>query len=80
MEDRIAAQNDVVTWTRFDYIIFMTDALNKLIEAAKKAKPTPEHREQQRRSFVYGNTHFENELITREMVDREAEKLAKDKE
>ena len=51
----------------------------KLLEAAKTAKPTPEHREQQRRSFVYGNTHFENELITREMVDREAEKLAKDK-
>jgi hypothetical protein len=57
----------------------MTDALKKLLEAAKTAKPTPEHWEQQRRSFVYGNTHFENELITREMVDREAEKLAKDK-
>ncbi|MEH2554758.1 hypothetical protein V1286_002287 [Bradyrhizobium algeriense] len=57
----------------------MTDDLKKLIEAAKTAKPTAEHREQQRRSFVYGNTHFENELITREMVDREAEKLAKEK-
>jgi hypothetical protein len=56
----------------------MIDALKKLIEAAKTANPTAEHREQQRRSFVYGNTHFENELITREMVDREAEKLAKD--
>jgi hypothetical protein len=56
----------------------MTDALGKLLEAAKTAKQTPEQREQQRRSFVYGNTHFENELITREMVDREAEKLAKD--
>ncbi len=56
----------------------MTDTLQKLIDAAKLAKPTPEHREEQRRSFVYGNTHFENELITREMVDREAEKLAKD--
>jgi hypothetical protein len=65
--------------TRFGYITPMTDALKKLLEAAKTAKPTPEHREQQRRSFVYGNTHFENELITREMVDREAEKLAKDK-
>ena len=63
---------------RFDYITPMTDALKKLLEAAKTAKPTPEHREQQRRSFVYGNTHFENELITREMVDREAERLAKD--
>ncbi|MBH5391812.1 MULTISPECIES: hypothetical protein [Bradyrhizobium] len=57
----------------------MTDALKKLIEAAKTANPSPEHREEQRRSFVYGNTHFENELITREMVDREAEKLAKEK-
>jgi hypothetical protein len=57
----------------------MTDALQKLIDAAKTANPTAEHREQQRRSFVYGNTHFENELITREMVDREAEKLAKEK-
>jgi chemotaxis regulatin CheY-phosphate phosphatase CheZ len=63
---------------RLDYIVSMTDALKKLLEAAKTAKPTPEQREQQRRSFVYGNTHFENELITREMVDREAEKLAKD--
>lgn len=56
----------------------MTDSLKKLLDAAKTARPTPEHREQQRRSFVYGNTHFENELITREMVDREADKLAKD--
>ncbi|WP_193374144.1 MULTISPECIES: hypothetical protein [Bradyrhizobium] len=56
----------------------MTDALKKLIEAAKTANPSPEHREEQRRSFVYGNTHFENALITREMVDREAEKLAKE--
>jgi hypothetical protein len=56
----------------------MTDTLKELLEAAKTAKPTPEHREQQRRSFVYGNTHFENALITREMVDREAEKLVKD--
>jgi hypothetical protein len=69
----------MVSLTRFDYSTRMTDALKKLLEAAKTAKPTPEHREQQRRSFVYGNTHFENELITREMVDREAEKLAKDK-
>nr|GAJ36012.1 hypothetical protein BDOA9_0152240 [Bradyrhizobium sp. DOA9] len=61
-----------------DYIRVMTEALKKLIEAAKTANPSPEHREEQRRSFVYGNTHFENALITREMVDREAEKLAKE--
>lgn len=58
----------------------MTDELQKLLDAAKLAKPSPQHREEQRRSFVYGNTHFENDLITREMVDREAENLAKDGE
>lgn len=56
----------------------MTDALRDLIEAAKKAKPTPEQREQQRRSFAYGNAAFENELITREMIDREADKLSRE--
>jgi hypothetical protein len=69
----------MVSFARFVYITPMIDALKKLLEAAKTAKPSAEHREQQRRSFVYGNTHFENELITREMVDREAEKLAEDK-
>jgi hypothetical protein len=33
---------------------------------------TQAEREAQRRSFAYGNTHFENSLITREMVDRAA--------
>ena len=56
----------------------MTDALKELIEAAKQAQPTPEQREQQRRSFAYGNAAFENELITREMIDREAEKLSRE--
>jgi hypothetical protein len=56
----------------------MTKALKELIEAAKTAKPTPEQREQQRRSFAYGNAAFENELITREMIDREAKKLSRE--
>jgi hypothetical protein len=53
----------------------MTAALKELLEAARTAEPTREQREEQRRSFVYGNTHLENELITREMVDREAERV-----
>ena len=56
----------------------MFEALKTLLEAAKNAKPTAQHREEQRRSFAFGNTAFENELITREMVDREAEKLARE--
>lgn len=66
-------------WALIRYIwVIMTDDLKDLIEAAKKARPSPEHREQQRRSFAYGNAAFENELITREMIDREAEKLSRE--
>jgi hypothetical protein len=54
----------------------MGEELRTLIEIAKRVTPTPEHREEQRRSFAYGNTAFENKLITREMVDQQAEKLA----
>lgn len=56
----------------------MTDDLRKLLEAAKTVQPTPAQKEQQRRSFAYGNTRFENERITREMVDREAERLTRE--
>ncbi len=56
----------------------MTKGLKELLEAAKTARTTSEHREKQRRSFAYGNTAFENSRITREMVDRQAEKLARE--
>ena len=61
-----------------DKIDFMTDALKALLEAAKAAQTTPDQRERQRRSFAYGNTAFENSRITREMVDRQAEQLARE--
>jgi hypothetical protein len=56
----------------------MNAELERLIEIAKRITPTPEHREEQRRSFAYGNTAFENPRITREMIDRQAAKLAAD--
>ena len=34
-----------------------------------------EQKEEQRRSFVFGNTNIENPRITREMVNKEAEAL-----
>ncbi|WP_306117403.1 MULTISPECIES: hypothetical protein [unclassified Roseitalea] len=58
----------------------MTDALQKLIEAAKTVKPSTDASETQRRSFAYGNTRFENSKITREMVAEQAELLKKDKD
>ncbi len=56
----------------------MTLSISKLVELAKNVRPTPEQREEQRRSFAYGNTRFENENITREMIDRQAEALKSD--
>ncbi|MDJ0448362.1 hypothetical protein [Methylocystis sp. JR02] len=53
--------------------------LEILIEAAKRAAPSSEHREEQRKSFVYGNTAFENELITREMVEQQAVVVAQER-
>ena len=54
----------------------MNESLKKLLEAAKRVPQTANDREIQRRSFAYGNTHFENEIITREMVDRIADEMA----
>jgi hypothetical protein len=58
----------------------MPKALQHLLEAAKKAKPSAEQREEQRRSFAFGNTAFENKLITREMIDRQAELIARERD
>jgi hypothetical protein len=57
----------------------MTKSLESLIEAARRASPSPEQQEEQRRSFAYGNTAFENSLITREMVDEQAEAIARER-
>jgi hypothetical protein len=56
----------------------MTAALKELVEAARKAKMSPKDREEQRRSFAYGNANIENERVTREKIDEEAEALARD--
>ncbi|MEJ0024665.1 MAG: hypothetical protein WDN01_01450 [Rhizomicrobium sp.] len=53
--------------------------LDRLIELARNIKMTPSETEAQRKSFAYGNAAFENPLITKEMVEQEAEKLKHDK-
>lgn len=55
----------------------MTKRLQWLIEEARNARPTPEEKEAQRRSFAAGNVGLSNEAVTRELVDRAAEKMAK---
>jgi hypothetical protein len=54
----------------------MDTSLEKLLTAAKDAKPSTEQQEEQRRSFAYGNTNIENPRVTRKTVDEEADKLS----
>lgn len=47
-------------------------SLSQLIEMAKAVPVSADQREAQRRSFVYGNTAFENKDVTEEMVAESA--------
>ncbi|MCJ2036729.1 hypothetical protein [Methylobacterium sp. J-068] len=54
----------------------MSEELLELVRRAREIEMTPSQLREQRQSFVYGNTHIENALITREMVaeaDRKVE-------
>lgn len=46
----------------------MTNDLKELIERARQIEMSAAELGEQRRSFAYGNTQIENELITREMI------------
>ncbi len=51
------------------------DEISALIKEAGARQMSADQLREQRISFAYGNTHFENETITREMVASEAERL-----
>jgi hypothetical protein len=60
----------------------MTKNLEELVSRARNINMTTEQLREQRQSFAYGNTHIENERITREMVaeaDRKIETRDKQK-
>jgi hypothetical protein len=50
----------------------MEDKLTTLLERAKGVRMTASQREEQRRSFAYGNSKIENKQITRESINQEA--------
>lgn len=52
--------------------------LDELIAKARRCDFTSDDQEEQRRSFAYGNTRFENEDITRDTIDAAAERLKSD--
>ena len=53
----------------------MANELEALLEKAKKVEMTSDEQELQRRSFAYGNTHFENKRISRQTIDDAAEAI-----
>lgn len=53
----------------------MSKGLTQLLEAARSVPFSEAQREEQRRSFAYGNAKIENPLVTRQTVDEQAEKL-----
>ena len=55
----------------------MSEYLEKLIEAARQREMSNAEKEAQRRSFAYGNAHIENDRVTREMVNKAADKIGK---
>jgi hypothetical protein len=55
----------------------VSENLEKLIIAAARVRFTAAEKEEQRRSFAYGNAHIENAMVTRAKVDAEAEELAR---
>lgn len=57
----------------------MNERLKELIEGARGARPTPEEKEEQRRSFASGNVGLANPLVTRELVDRVADSMKQGK-
>ncbi|WP_249154670.1 DUF2442 domain-containing protein [Bradyrhizobium manausense] len=53
-----------------------SDAVKELMRLARLVPVSKESYELQRRSFVFGNTALDNALITRELVEQEADKLS----
>jgi hypothetical protein len=53
----------------------MSPELNQLIEMARRVEMSENDKQEQRISFAYGNTKFENEDITKATVRKAAEDL-----
>ena len=49
-----------------------------LLEKVRRITMSPGEREQQRRSFAYGNANIENESVTKDVIEEVAERMARD--
>ena len=57
----------------------MSERLIGLIEKARRVRMSPREIEEQRISFAFGNTHYEDSRITRDQVARCSSSLSHDK-
>ena len=57
----------------------MSKNLEYLIERARRHVTTEQEREDQIRSFAYGNTRLENDSITRADIDKAAESVQRER-
>ncbi len=53
----------------------MDEKFDDLLGRARLVKMTSQEREEQRRSFAFGNAKIDNDDVTRESIDREADRL-----
>lgn len=53
----------------------MKESTEELVRVAKAKKMTPCEREDQRRNFVFGNCRIDNDAVTMDLVDREADRI-----
>jgi hypothetical protein len=58
----------------------MAKNLEELLKIARTHKITSEERDAQVRSFAYGNTHLENEAITKTDIDNAMKSLQSKRE
>jgi hypothetical protein len=54
--------------------------LEDLVEAAREVQMNDQDQEARRRSFVYGNTKSEDDVITRDTVDEAARELGRERD
>ena len=54
----------------------MEQSISRLVEMAKSVRMNDAQREEQRNSFVYGNTKIENEEVTLDLVEKLSREVA----
>ena len=56
------------------------DEIEELAKIAREHPMTPDERERQRRSFVYGNIRIGNLVVTMKLVDEAGDRMLEDPE